>query len=115
AAHPHPLETEEGDTIVTPHPVLEQRDHGTRVVSSPAPIDVAPTPLGVVLTVDQAAARMNMSVRYVRRLVADRRIAFHRVGRSIRLIAADVDAHVAAGRVEPLTTSEVWRNLRSVG
>jgi excisionase family DNA binding protein len=87
------------------------------VVSSPAhvPAAVPVQPRGDVLTVDQAAERMNMSVRYVRRLVADRRIAFHRIGRSIRLTAADVDAHVAAGRVEPLTTSEVWNGLRSVG
>ncbi|ORT47456.1 excisionase family DNA-binding protein [Frankia sp. KB5] len=73
-----------------------------------------PSPLGDVLTVDQAAVRMNMSVRYVRRLVAERRIAYHRIGRSIRLTAADVDAHVTAGRVEPLTTSDVWRGMRSV-
>jgi len=57
---------------------------------------------------------MNMSVRYVRRLVAERRIAFHRIGRSIRLTAVDVDAHIAAGRVEPLTASDSWRGLRSV-
>ncbi|EYT89695.1 hypothetical protein ThrDRAFT_04682 [Frankia casuarinae] len=73
-----------------------------------------PAPLGDILTVEQAAARMNMSVRYVRRLVAERRIAFHRIGRSIRLTSADVDAHIAAGRVESLTVSKVWRDVRSV-
>ncbi|MET9313650.1 excisionase family DNA-binding protein [Kribbella sp. NPDC003505] len=67
-----------------------------------------------VLTVEEAAGRMKMSVRYVRRLVAQRRIAFHKVGRSVRLKASDVDAHVNAGRVEPLTASEVWSGLRSV-
>ncbi|WP_207550505.1 MULTISPECIES: excisionase family DNA-binding protein [Parafrankia] len=70
--------------------------------------------MGDILTVEQAADRMNMSVRYVRRLVAERRIAFHRIGRSVRLAATDVDAHVSAGRVEPLTESEVWRDMRSV-
>ncbi|WP_243420613.1 excisionase family DNA-binding protein [Micromonospora globispora] len=67
-----------------------------------------------VLTVEEAAARMKMSVRYVRRLVAQRRIAFHKVGRSVRLKASDVDAHVDAGRVEPLTVSGVWRDLGQV-
>lgn len=72
------------------------------------------TAVDEVLTVEEAAVRMKMSVRYVRRLVAQRRIAFHKVGRSVRLKASDVDAHVDAGRVEPLTTSAVWRELRQV-
>jgi len=57
---------------------------------------------------------MNMSVRYVRRLVAERRIAFHKMGRAVRLQVADVDAYVATGRVEPITSSAVWRDARSV-
>jgi excisionase family DNA binding protein len=64
-----------------------------------------------VLTVEEAAARMKMSARYVRRLVAERRIPFHKVGRSVRLKAADVAAHIDAGRVEPITASAVWRDL----
>lgn len=102
---------------MTPPPTRRYAHGPTGVVSAPAhPPAAAPfPPHGDVLTVDQAAERMNMSVRYVRRLVADRRIAYHRIGRSIRLTATDVDAHLAAGRVEPLTTSEVWRDLRSVG
>jgi excisionase family DNA binding protein len=67
-----------------------------------------------VLTIEQAAARINMSVRYIRRLVADRRIPFHKLGRSILIKASDLDAHVDAGRVEPLTASQVWRHFRSV-
>ena len=67
-----------------------------------------------VLTIEQAAERMAMSVRYVRRLLADRRIPFHKLGRSVRLKASDVDAHVDAGRIEALTPTEVWRGLRSV-
>lgn len=72
------------------------------------------TAVDEVLTVEEAAARMKMSVRYVRRLVAQRRIAFHKVGRSVRVKASDVDAHVDAGRVEPLTASGVWRELGQV-
>lgn len=59
------------------------------------------------LTVQEAADHLNTSVRFVRRLIAERRIAFHRVGRHIRLALADLDAFVAAGRVSPITIREV--------
>jgi excisionase family DNA binding protein len=67
-----------------------------------------------VLTVEEAAAFMKMSVKYVRRLVAERRIPFHKLGRSVRLTRADVVAHVESGRVEAMTESDVWRGLRGV-
>ena len=72
-----------------------------------------PTPDGL-LTVDEAAQRIKMSTRYVRRLVAERRIAFHRLGRSVRIHPADLDQHVAGGRVEPITASSVWNDIRRV-
>ncbi len=52
-------------------------------------------------TVEQAAERLNTAPRFVRRLIHERRIAFTRLGRHIRINAADLDAFVAAGRVEP--------------
>lgn len=55
-----------------------------------------------LLTIPQAADRMNMSLRYVRRLVSERRIAYVKLGRSVRLAPADVDAYIAASRVEPM-------------
>jgi excisionase family DNA binding protein len=55
-----------------------------------------------LLTVDQAAERLGMSVRHVRRLVAERRIGHHRLGRAVRLHPADLDAYVATTRVEPV-------------
>jgi excisionase family DNA binding protein len=67
-----------------------------------------------LLTIEQAADRLNMSVRHVRRLVAERRIVFYRLGRSVRLKPADIAAYIEAGRVDPLTASDVWRDLRSV-
>jgi len=67
-----------------------------------------------VLTVEEAAARIKMSTRYIRRLVAERRIAFHKVGRSVRIKASDLAAHLEEGRVEPMTASGVWRGFRSV-
>lgn len=68
-----------------------------------------------MLTVEEAAKRMNMSARHVRRLVAERRIAHHRFGRSVRLAPTDIDAYIAAGRVEPITEADVWRDIRQAG
>lgn len=59
------------------------------------------------LTVEQAAAHLNTSVRFVRRLVAERRIAFHKFGAHVRLAVVDLDAFVNAGRVEPAAVR--WR------
>jgi excisionase family DNA binding protein len=56
--------------------------------------------LDTLLTVEQAAERLGTSVRFVRRLVADRRIAYHKVGRHVRIAEADLINYVAAGRVE---------------
>jgi excisionase family DNA binding protein len=36
----------------------------------------------------------------VRRLIAERRIAYTKLGRHIRIAACDLDAFIAAGRVE---------------
>jgi excisionase family DNA binding protein len=53
------------------------------------------------MTVEEAAAHMNTSVRFVRRLIEERRIAFHHIGRHVRLALEDLDAFIQAGRVEP--------------
>lgn len=52
------------------------------------------------LKVDEAAAYLNTSVRFVRRLIEERRIAFHKVGRHVRLSLADLEAFAESGRVE---------------
>lgn len=54
-----------------------------------------------MLTVDEAADRLGTSPRFVRRLVAERRIAFNKLGRHVRLSSSDVDAFILAGRIEP--------------
>jgi excisionase family DNA binding protein len=53
-----------------------------------------------LLTVEEAADRLGTSVRFVRRLVAERRIAYVKVGRHVRLDPADVEAFIAASRVQ---------------
>jgi excisionase family DNA binding protein len=60
------------------------------------------------LTVEQAADYLNTSVRFVRRLIAERRIAFHKIGRHVRLAVADLDAFVEAGRVAPIRPDQLW-------
>jgi excisionase family DNA binding protein len=52
-------------------------------------------------TVEQAAARLNTTTRFIRRLVAERRIAFTKVGRHVRIESDVLDAFIAAGRVQP--------------
>ncbi|GAA0273271.1 helix-turn-helix domain-containing protein [Cryptosporangium japonicum] len=67
-----------------------------------------------LLTIDEAAVRINMSPRYVRRLVAERRIPFHKLGRSVRIAESDLTELIAAGRVEPLTAPTAWHTLKAV-
>ena len=70
--------------------------------------------MDTMMTIEEAAARMRMSPRYVRRLVAERRIPFHKLGRSVRLADADVAAFIASGRVEPVIAADVWEDMRVV-
>jgi excisionase family DNA binding protein len=56
--------------------------------------------LDELLTVEETADRLGTSVRFVRRLVFERRIAYTKVGRHVRIEARDLDAFVRAGRVE---------------
>jgi excisionase family DNA binding protein len=52
------------------------------------------------LTLSEAAAYLNVSQRFMRRLVLERRIAFHKLGHLLRFRAADLDQFLASGRVE---------------
>jgi excisionase family DNA binding protein len=54
-----------------------------------------------LLSVTQAAERLGTPERFIRRLVAQRRIRFYKVGRYIRFDIADLDAFIETGRVEP--------------
>ena len=62
--------------------------------------------MDTLLSVEQAAERLGTSVRFVRRLIAERRIAYTKLGRHVRITGRDLDAFVAAGRVEP---AKRWR------
>jgi excisionase family DNA binding protein len=64
------------------------------------------------LTVEEAAEYLNTTVRFVRRLIAERRIAFHKVGRHVRLRVDDLEAFANAGRVEAFDRAAVRRHIR---
>jgi len=55
----------------------------------------------VLLDVESAALALGTPVRFVRRLVAERRIRFYKIGRYVRIDRRDLDAFIAAGTVEP--------------
>ena len=53
-----------------------------------------------LLTVEAAAAELGTPVRFVRRLIAERRIRFHKIGKYVRIDRRDLEAFVANGAVE---------------
>lgn len=55
--------------------------------------------LGRLLTVEEAAERLNTSPRFVRRLVFERRIPFLKLGRHVRITERDLDSYVRNCRV----------------
>lgn len=54
-----------------------------------------------LLTVEQAALALGTGPRFVRRLIAERCIRFHKLGRHVRIAEADLAAFIAHGTVEP--------------
>lgn len=56
-----------------------------------------------LLTVEQAAERLETTPRFPRRLIAERRIRFVRVGRFVRIPESALAEFIAAGTVEPVT------------
>jgi excisionase family DNA binding protein len=75
------------------------------------------TPLPItdpLLTVAQAAKVLGTSERFPRRLIAERRIRFVRLGEPgkrghVRIPDSALRAFIAGGVVEPMSASELWR------
>ena len=55
-----------------------------------------------LLCIEEVADRLGVSVRFVRRLVDERRIRFYKIGRYVRFDAADVDRFIESGRVDSI-------------
>ena len=52
-----------------------------------------------LLDVGQAAEVLNTPERFIRRLIEERRIAFHKIGSYVRIAESDLAGFVASGRV----------------
>jgi len=61
------------------------------------PAEAAGAPLNIV----EAAAYLNVTERFMRRMVAERRVAYHKLGKFLRFQRSDLDDLLKSGRVEP--------------
>jgi excisionase family DNA binding protein len=70
-------------------------------MSRPNPLSTATSraPRDELLTVDQAGEYLGTGERFVRRLVAQRRIPYVKLGKYVRLQRSSLDAFIEAGRV----------------
>ena len=66
------------------------------------PIAPEEVPLSALLSVEDVAVELGTTVRFVRRLVQERRIRFHKIGKFVRIARADLEAFVSAAEVPPL-------------
>ena len=71
-----------------------------------------------LLTLSEAAAILSTSERFPRRLIDERRIRFARVGRHVRIPEPALAEFIAAGMVEPVTSSKrraaLWATVKAV-
>jgi len=65
-----------------------------------------------LLTADEVAARLRATPRFVRRLVAERRIEYVKVGRLVRFEASAVAAYIDSNRVVPINRAQIRRYLK---
>jgi len=59
-----------------------------------------------LLSVQDAAAELGTPVRFVRRLIAERRIRFHKIGKYVRISSTDLHAFITAGAIEPAAATQ---------
>ncbi len=67
--------------------------------SGPVTADVGGVPRGELLTIEQAGEYLGTGGRFIRRLVAQRRVGYVKLGRYVRLQRSALDAFIEAGRV----------------
>jgi excisionase family DNA binding protein len=60
-----------------------------------------------LLSLPEAADRLGTTTRFPRRLIAERRIRFVRVGRHVRIPESAIEEFVEAGTVQPITGAEL--------
>lgn len=57
-----------------------------------------------LLTIAEAADQLGTGERFIRRLVAERRIRFHKLGKHVRISSTDLADFIATGTVDALPT-----------
>jgi excisionase family DNA binding protein len=65
-----------------------------------------------LLTVEQAAQRLGTGVRFIRRLVTERRIRFYHVGKYVRFHPDDVADYIRQGQVDPTRPALAYQKGR---
>lgn len=67
----------------------------------PAIPSASPAAFGRLLSVPEAAERLGTGDRFIRRLITERRVAFVKVGRHVRIAESVLDAYIEANTVQP--------------
>jgi excisionase family DNA binding protein len=67
-----------------------------------------------LLSVEAAAERLDTTPRFIRRLIAERRIEYHKVGRHVRIAESALAEFIEAGKVPPLTGAGLGPKLKGV-
>ena len=60
-----------------------------------------------LLSLPEATDRLGTTTRFPRRLIAERRIRFVRLGRHVRIPESAIEEFVEAGTVRPITGAEL--------
>jgi len=66
-----------------------------------------------LLPVAEAAELLKTTERFPRRLIAERRIRFVKVGRYVRIPESALREFITAGLVEPIAAADVWRGRKA--
>ena len=67
---------------------------------SSSPEGHRPVAVPALMSVTEVAERLGTSQRFIRRLIAERRLPFAKIGKHVRFAASDLETFIAAGRVE---------------
>ena len=67
-----------------------------------------------LLTGDEVAERLKTTPRFIRRLVAERRIEYVKVGRLVRFTPEAVSDYIERNRVVPINRTKLRRHLGEV-
>ena len=62
-----------------------------------------------LLSAEEAAEVLGTSVQFPRRLIAQRRIRFVRVGRLVRIPESAIEEYIDKRTVEPIERRRTWR------